>query len=240
MNEMDQNEFDQLADAWTQETSHLSNPRQRQLHPAYQQIVAMGDAVIPHLLQRMYHSREPWFMMLEDIVGSAPEPMASPHHGTIREKIRDWRYWGWWHGYKIDPDHLCQVCDQVKPERDADGWCADCKRAYDEALRQDKMAAAEAYYKQHGLVRYIDPLLGTDDECYAHAPHDVNCAPNCCYHQHQDPPLCPKGIVPRYPGQTREIIGWKSWKDREPDDVAGWTEVSVVHRAPQPGADNGG
>jgi len=43
--------FQRLASKWRDETSHLSSYTDRVLHPAYQEIIGMGDVAVPLLLQ---------------------------------------------------------------------------------------------------------------------------------------------------------------------------------------------
>ena len=92
-------EFERLADAWERETGHLSNPYHREQHPAYRQIVAMGAATVPWLLERLAQRRDHWFMPLESIMGMRPEPMPAPGQGTVGALTEGWLHWGREQGY---------------------------------------------------------------------------------------------------------------------------------------------
>lgn len=92
-------EFDRLADTWEQETGHLSNPYHREQHPAYRQIVALGTAAVPWLLERLAQRRDHWFMPLESITGMRPEPIPAPGRGAVGALTEGWLHWGREQGY---------------------------------------------------------------------------------------------------------------------------------------------
>jgi hypothetical protein len=66
--------FKRLADAWVAETAVLSSPTQTMAHPAFQEIVSMGEAVIPIVLRRMQEGKGDWFLVLSRITGETPLP----------------------------------------------------------------------------------------------------------------------------------------------------------------------
>lgn len=39
------------------------------MHPAYQQIIGLGPAVVPYLIDELRHSSKPWFWALASIIG---------------------------------------------------------------------------------------------------------------------------------------------------------------------------
>ena len=45
--------FAELAAQWRTETSHLSNSRKTIAHPIYRALVALGDRVVPFMLQEL-------------------------------------------------------------------------------------------------------------------------------------------------------------------------------------------
>ena len=92
-------EFDRLADSWERETGHLSNPYHREQHPAYRQIVALGPAAVPWLLERLAQRRDHWFMPLESITGMRPAPIPAPGQGTVGALTEGWLRWGREQGY---------------------------------------------------------------------------------------------------------------------------------------------
>jgi hypothetical protein len=84
--------FNALAERWRNETAHLSALPQILMHPAYQQIIAMGDAVVPLILQWMRNRPGYWFWALEMITRENPVPAADA--GNIRRMKQAWLNWG--------------------------------------------------------------------------------------------------------------------------------------------------
>jgi hypothetical protein len=90
--------FRTLADTWTQETSHLSSTRQMAEHPAYREILSVGQPVVPLIFKEMV--REPgfhWFHALRELIGSGPE-IPSETRGRLRPVMECWLRWGKEHG----------------------------------------------------------------------------------------------------------------------------------------------
>jgi len=100
-NEMEQDEmvarFGALASRWRAETGVLSSSSARAMHPAYQQIIGMGPAVLPLLLRELERAEEGWFWALKPIAGEDPVP--PEHRGKHSEMVRDWLQWGRNRGY---------------------------------------------------------------------------------------------------------------------------------------------
>src|SRR5438128_6698242 len=57
-------QFHSLAQQWKDETAHLSNIAKKAMHPAYQEIIAMGKGVIPLLLAELKREPNDWFWAL--------------------------------------------------------------------------------------------------------------------------------------------------------------------------------
>ena len=92
--EIDQAEktFNQLATAWRAETAHLSSLTKVVMHPAYQQIIGMGQKAVPIILRRLQEKPEFWYWALHSITREDPVPAGDP--GNTR-KMRDaWLNWG--------------------------------------------------------------------------------------------------------------------------------------------------
>jgi hypothetical protein len=87
-----QYEFNVLAEQWERETSHLSSPSRKAVHPAYQAIIRMGADVVPLILQRMKKRGGHWFWALSALTGENPIPKTS--HGAISEMRDAWLAWG--------------------------------------------------------------------------------------------------------------------------------------------------
>lgn len=89
--------FHQLASRWRDEVSSLSSLTQISLHPAYQQIIGLGPAVIPLLLRELEQRPDHWFWALKAITGE--DPVKPEHRGRLRQMAEDWLRWGREHGY---------------------------------------------------------------------------------------------------------------------------------------------
>ena len=91
------NKFARLANEWRKETKHLSSIVQKSMHPAYQQIIGMGESVIPILLQHLKQLPDHWFWALASITGDNP---VKPHQrGKMKEMANAWLTWGRKRGY---------------------------------------------------------------------------------------------------------------------------------------------
>jgi len=84
--------FQELARLWRKETSQLSVASRMAAHPAYRQIVAMGDAVVPFLLAELRRRPDHWFIALEEITGQSPVPPES--EGKVKKMADAWIQWG--------------------------------------------------------------------------------------------------------------------------------------------------
>jgi hypothetical protein len=90
--------FQTLAETWTRETAHLSSTRQMAEHPAYREIVSLGQPVVPLIFKEL--AREPdfrWFHALRDLIGSGPE-IPTEARGRLRPVTECWLRWGKEHG----------------------------------------------------------------------------------------------------------------------------------------------
>jgi hypothetical protein len=67
------------------------------MDPAYQQIIGMGPAVLPLLLDELAREPDHWFWALWAITGSDPVPSES--RGKVGEMAQAWLKWGQEHGY---------------------------------------------------------------------------------------------------------------------------------------------
>jgi hypothetical protein len=66
--------FQRLVKQWKKETAHLSNIGKKALHPAYQEIIGMGEVAVPLLLAEMRREPDDWFWALHAITGAKPVP----------------------------------------------------------------------------------------------------------------------------------------------------------------------
>ena len=67
-------QFAELVATWRAETAGLSSPRSMAGHPAYQQIIAMGEPVIPFIFRDMKENGGWWYPALRALTGANPVP----------------------------------------------------------------------------------------------------------------------------------------------------------------------
>lgn len=91
--------FHTLAERWKKETAHQSNVAKRALHPAYQEVLGMGERVVPLLLAELRREPNDWFWALHAITGANPVPAAS--RGNVHAMAEAWIHWGRQKGYKV-------------------------------------------------------------------------------------------------------------------------------------------
>lgn len=88
--------FQEQADKWERETSHLSSPTQRFMHPSYQAILGMGqehrEEVIRLLILDMQKHRRQWFWALSYLTHDNPIEPADA--GKIDSMVEAWVAWG--------------------------------------------------------------------------------------------------------------------------------------------------
>jgi hypothetical protein len=89
--------FRVLADQWHEETGGLSSPSQIAAHPAYQQIIAMSESVLPSIFQDLQKRGGHWYLALRSITGALPIPPEAA--GRSRQVRELWLQWGRDHGY---------------------------------------------------------------------------------------------------------------------------------------------
>ena len=94
---VDAERFRKLADQWEDETMYLSNPHQMARHPAYQEILGMGIAAVPLILDRMKDRGGHWFSTLRAI--TAADPVPPQDRGNVPAMTLAWLAWGERNGY---------------------------------------------------------------------------------------------------------------------------------------------
>ncbi|MCT7985458.1 hypothetical protein NG796_19470 [Laspinema sp. A4] len=90
--------FLELAHQWRRETRGISSTNKASMHPAYQQIIGMGKAVIPLLLRELERNSGQWFWAIKAISREDPVPLEK--RGQTQEMIRYWLEWGKQKGYR--------------------------------------------------------------------------------------------------------------------------------------------
>src|SRR5438132_6445226 len=64
--------FNRLADKWQVETQFFSSVSDMVLHPAYQEIISKGFAVVPFILDRLKDGPDHWYWALAVITNADP------------------------------------------------------------------------------------------------------------------------------------------------------------------------
>ncbi|NET54696.1 MAG: hypothetical protein F6K47_00340 [Symploca sp. SIO2E6] len=90
--------FNHLVQQWKAETRFLSDPHQMVLHPAYQQIIGMGEAAVPLLLRELEKKSGRWFWAIKSITREDPVPPEA--RGRTQVMIQAWLDWGRAKGYQ--------------------------------------------------------------------------------------------------------------------------------------------
>lgn len=112
--------FKRLADKWKRETSVLSDSTKIAMHPAYQEIIAMGTDVLPLIFERLLKYGEDWFCALMILTDADPVP--NEYCGNIPKMRALWLEWAVKKGI-IDPVPNTQIenyPDYYYPDNDGD------------------------------------------------------------------------------------------------------------------------
>ena len=84
--------FRALAEQWKAETGMLSFHEQKAQHPAYGEIIAMGERAIPLILLELRERPYRWFAALRELTGENPIPPEAA--GNFEEGVAAWLKWG--------------------------------------------------------------------------------------------------------------------------------------------------
>ena len=90
--------FRSLAAIWHKETDFLSSMSQASNHPAYRQIIELGQEVVPLLLRDLEDHHTHWFTALHAITGAQPIPKSVA--GDIPKMAEAWLRWARDNGYR--------------------------------------------------------------------------------------------------------------------------------------------
>ncbi len=90
--------FDALVARWKRERGPHSSSARLTGHPAYQEIIDLGPAVIPLLLQELEREPDHWFRALHVLTGA--DPTLESSKGKIREMAAAWLHWARDNGYR--------------------------------------------------------------------------------------------------------------------------------------------
>lgn len=84
--------FFRLATEWKQATMFVSSVTKMSAHPAYQQIIGMGEEAVPLLLKELARELDHWFWALQAITGVDPVPPSDA--GDVERMAAAWVQWG--------------------------------------------------------------------------------------------------------------------------------------------------
>ena len=84
--------FRELADQWEEETFFLSRSDHAIAHPVHQEIINLGQPVVPLILERMRSQGGHWFEALQQITGE--DPVSPADYGNIAAMQNSWLQWG--------------------------------------------------------------------------------------------------------------------------------------------------
>ena len=89
--------FKNLSRTWQEETMLSSSLQEVALHPAYQEIIGMGEKAIPLILEELKYKPGHWFWALRSITGENPVP--PENQGNFPAMTENWVEWGVKNGY---------------------------------------------------------------------------------------------------------------------------------------------
>ena len=87
-----------LEATWLTSVGYSSSSTVLRSHPAFQEIIGMGQAVVPLMLRDLEERPRLWVWALPRITGTDPVP--APDRGNIARMSEAWLRWGREHGYR--------------------------------------------------------------------------------------------------------------------------------------------
>ncbi len=87
-----QQRFARLVAEWKVGRGHSSKLKDLAMHPAYQQIIGMGERAVPLLIEEMKQRPDQWDWALRAITGTDPVPRES--WGKLKDIAAAWIAWG--------------------------------------------------------------------------------------------------------------------------------------------------
>ena len=85
-------QFRRLESVWFADTRFLSSTTKIVEHPAYREIIQMGEKVVPLMLRDLYERPRLWVWALAEITGEDPVP--AEDQGNIARMSEAWLEWG--------------------------------------------------------------------------------------------------------------------------------------------------
>src|SRR5437588_440948 len=87
-----ENRFRRLEAIWNAETGYLSSPTDIVENAAFQEIIGLGDAVVPLMLHDLEERPQLWVWALPAITGA--NPVQPEDAGNIAKMSEAWLRWG--------------------------------------------------------------------------------------------------------------------------------------------------
>jgi hypothetical protein len=87
-----------LEAAWTAAVGYSSSSNELRNHPTFQEIIGLGQAVVPLMLRDLQERPRLWVWALPRMTGADPVPAAD--RGNIAKMSAAWLRWGREHGYR--------------------------------------------------------------------------------------------------------------------------------------------
>lgn len=91
-------QFRSLVAAWKAARGVSSSLTEMFAQPAYREIIAMDETIMPYLLAELEREPDWWFAALKTITGA--DPVAAANRGRLAEMTQAWLEWGRAHGYR--------------------------------------------------------------------------------------------------------------------------------------------
>ena len=91
--------FRRLAGQWKRDTAYISSSTVMYSHPAYREIITLGEEVMPLLLRDMEEQHTHWFEALREITGADP-CTEDVEAGNIPQNVEAWLRWAKEKGYR--------------------------------------------------------------------------------------------------------------------------------------------
>ena len=89
--------FRELVRQWQEATLLMSSITDMATHPAYQQIIGMGQTALPWILDELRREPDQWFWALKAITGEDPVPNSD--RGNVPQMTQAWLNWAHDRGY---------------------------------------------------------------------------------------------------------------------------------------------
>ena len=94
--------FNRLYAQWQNDIKGISSTTTICMHPSYQQIIGMGEKVLPYIFEELSSEPGLWFWALKAI--TCEDPVLATNIGNIPQMTNDWL--AWWEKNK---HYLCQA-----------------------------------------------------------------------------------------------------------------------------------